>query len=119
MVTARAITNESGHVDSFHIKMDGLATGFEFDPWKFQTQPFGRKMMLVELRNNVRGIDRLDQFGTLVMYALQMGFEETDWCTLGDNKKNVCHDLYVGKYLFRKLNGKMHKKKLQKGKKNG
>ena len=56
--------------------------------------------MLVELRNNVRGIDRLDQFGTLVMYALQMGFDETDWCTLGDNKKNVCHDLYVGKYLL-------------------
>lgn len=119
MVSARAVTNEQGSMRQSTITADGLATGTDFDPWLTTTTTFTRKMALSEIRDNINGSHRLDQFGTLAMYAFRLGFEDTKTCVLQDNKVNVCQDLYVGEYVFRKIKGLMYKRKIRKGEKYG
>lgn len=110
--TARATTNARGtNLSMTDLSVDGLGDGQRFDPWIIHTSIFGEKRKLSEVRDNISQMFRLDGFGTLVMFALRHGASETDTCTLADNKKNVCYDLYVGDMLFRKLNGRHYKRK--------
>lgn len=114
MVSARAVTNEQGGMRQTTITADSLAIGEDYDPWLLKTEMF-KKMGLSEVRDNISGLHRLDQFGTLAMYAISTGFKDTETCLLADNRKNVCQDLYVGNYVFRKVKGLMYKRKLKKG----
>lgn len=114
--TAQATTTATGSQTSTitELGVDNGGVNERFNPWEIQTSMFGQKLRLSEVRDNINNTHRVNAFGTLAMFALRNGFDETDMCRMADNKKNICYDLYCDGYIFRKLNERHYKRKVKK-----
>lgn len=120
MVTAHGKTDSNGNTNTLEsLGLKGRydrGSAIEVEPWRNKTSIYKRPegaWRMSEVRDNPRGIHRLDAFGTIAMLAIREGIREDEWVILADNPKSRCYDLITKKVTYRKIKNLIYKKKTE------